>query len=585
MTYSPVSSATSLSVKELRQDFPLLHQNVSNHSLVYLDNAATTQKPDRVIKVIDRFYRQDNANVHRASHTISARATHAFEDAREQVRTFLNAPHTDEIIWTRGATEAINLVAQSYGRTFLKPGDEILLSAMEHHANIVPWQVVAEQTGASIKVIPLTPKGELDMATLPELLSNKTRIVAVSHVSNAIGTVNPVQEIVRQAHAVSAIVLVDGAQAVSHFPVDVQQLGCDFYVFSGHKVFGPTGIGVLYGRQDLLNQMPPWQCGGEMIKQVSFDGTTFNTLPFKFEAGTPNMAGSIGLAAALEFLQQQDRTSLQQHEEQLRVHAEQRLRQIPEIRLVGTARQKVSVVSFTVEGIHNQDIGFLLNQKGIAVRTGHHCAMPLMDHLGIDGTIRASFAPYNTLEEVDYFVDSLQQIIKQQLYSCNASEPSTQSESNQTETAATSLEAPFSQFSTDQNAANTLLDALHSSRDWQSRYRQLMLMGKNMAPLEQHWKTEDSRLHGCESQVWLHHHYDDNSMKLYFAADSDARIIRGLIMLVMLLCNGKTALEIQSLSFEDEFETLGLLTHLSPSRGNGLRAIVDEICSVAHRYL
>ena len=578
MTCRPVSSATSFSAKVLRQDFSLLHQDVNNHPLVYLDNAATTQKPNAVIETVNNFYTRDNANVHRASHTISARATHAFEDAREQVRTFLNAPHTDEIIWTRGATEAINLVAQSYGRTFLKPGDEILLSAMEHHANIVPWQVVAEQTGARIKVIPLKPAGELDMTALSGLLGSKTRIVAVSHVSNAIGTVNPVQEITRQAHAVGAVVLVDGAQAVSHFPVDVQQLECDFYVFSGHKVFGPTGIGVLYGRQDLLDRMPPWQCGGEMIKQVSFEGTTFNTLPFKFEAGTPNMAGSIGLAAALRFLQQQDRETIQQHEDQLRAHAEQRLKQIPEIRIIGTACDKVSVVSFTVEGIHNQDIGFLLNQKGIAVRTGHHCAMPLMDHLGIDGTIRASFAPYNTLEEVDYFVDCLQQIIEQH-HSPDASEIT------RVVAAPTSLDAPFNLFPSDSTTASTMLDALHNGRDWQSRYRQLMLMGKDMPPLEQSWRTEDTRLHGCESQVWLHHHYDDNSMQLHFAADSDARIIRGLVMLVMMLCNGKTAQEIQGLSFEDEFEKLGLLTHLSPSRGNGLRAIVDEIRSVAHRYL
>ncbi len=570
------SSPIPFAVEQIRQAFPLLHQQVNNQPLVYFDNAATTQKPEAVIDAVNHFYRSDNANVHRASHAISARATHAFEDAREQVRSFLNAPHTDEIIWTRGATEAINLVAQSYGRTFLKSGDEILLSAMEHHANIVPWQQVAEQTGAVIKVISLTPQGELDMEHFRQQLSPQTKIVAVSHVSNAIGTINPVQNIIQQAHVVGARVLIDGAQAVSHFPVDVQQLGCDFYVFSGHKVFGPTGVGVLYGRKDLLEQMPPWQCGGEMIKQVSFEGTTFNTLPFKFEAGTPNMAGCIGLSAALKFLQQQDREILHQHEATLKNHAEAKLKTMPAVRLFGTANQKTSVISFTIEGIHNQDIGFLLNQQGIAVRTGHHCAMPLMQHLKIEGTVRASFAPYNTLEEVDTFADCLEQIIRQH-----------HSDENETTTlkATSIIPAPFNQFSVDQEHIQSSLDQLFNSKDWQSRYRQLMLMGKNMPVLPAEFRTEDSRLHGCESQVWLHHYYDDHSMQLHFAADSDARIIRGLIMLVIMLSNGKTSQEILNLSFEQEFEKLGLLTHLSPSRGNGLRAIVNEIQSVAHRYL
>ncbi|KEQ19432.1 SufS family cysteine desulfurase [Endozoicomonas numazuensis] len=559
----------------LKKQFPILEQHAHGHPLVYLDNAATTQKPLPVIEAIDRFYREANANVHRASHYLSARSTHAFEEAREEVRHFLNAAGSDEIIWTRGATEALNLVAQSWGRSQLQPGDEILLSAMEHHANIVPWQLVAEQTGALIKVINVTEQGELDLNSFRELLTDKTRILAIAHVSNAIGTVNPVETLAFEAKAKGAVVLLDGAQAVSHASIDVQKLNCDFYVFSGHKVFGPTGIGVLYGKKALLEAMPPWQAGGEMIREVSFKGTTFNELPFKFEAGTPNVSGVIGLREAVRFVRALDMKQVVEHENRLRVRAEEGLKNLPGVTLVGEARHKVSVVSFVVEGIHNQDIGLLLDQQGIAVRTGHHCTMPLMEHLGLSGTVRASFSVYNTLEDVDVFLAALSRILKGELGASQAGE-----EAKGHSVFFNQLEGEHaSGFSQDQ-----IFQKITSSRSWQDKYRHIMLLGKKLPSLPEVMRTEESRLHGCESTVWLHHFYDEQTMKLYFAVDSDARVIRGLIALVLSVFNGRTAQDISRFDIDDWFTKLDLYNHLSPSRGNGLRAIIEEIRSLAHRF-
>ncbi len=394
----------------LRGQFPALAQEVNGHPLVYLDNAATTQKPQAVLDAINHYYRADNANVHRAAHALSDRATRAFEDARETVARFINAPRSHEVIWTRGTTEAINLVAQSWGMSELRAGDEIVLSTLEHHANIVPWQLVAQRTGAVIRVIPLDERGDLDIAAYLALLGPRTRLVSVAHVSNALGTVNPVKEMVAAAKAVGALSLIDGAQAVAHFEVDVQAIGCDFYAFSGHKLYGPTGIGVLWGRTELLERMPPWQAGGEMIDRVSFSGTTFNTLPFKFEAGTPHIAGAIGLAAAIDFVTTQDRAALVRHEQALTDHLVAGLQQVPGLRLVGEPGQRAGAVSFLLDEIHPQDAATLLDMQGIALRVGHHCAMPLMESLGIGGTLRASLACYNNRDDVDALLAALHKL-------------------------------------------------------------------------------------------------------------------------------------------------------------------------------
>lgn len=390
----------------IRAQFPALQQQVNNQALIYLDNAATTQKPESVLRAMDDYYRQDNANVHRASHALSARATQAFESARKRVQGFLNARSSQEIIWTRGTTEAINLVAHSWGMNHLQPGDEILLSVLEHHANIVPWQQVAARTGAVIRVIPLTTHGDLDLAAFHALLSPRTRLLTLTQVSNALGTINPVAELIRAAKAVGAITLIDGAQAAGHLSVDVQALGCDFYAFSGHKLYGPTGIGVLYGRAKLLEQMPPWQTGGEMIERVSFSGTRFNRPPFRFEAGTPPIAEAIGLAAALDFLASLPE-GWREHEAALLQQLLDGLRTLPFIELVGTPDRRVGVVSLRLREIHPQDAGELLDQMGIAVRVGHHCAMPLMESLGLDGTLRISLALYNSEAEVDALLVAL----------------------------------------------------------------------------------------------------------------------------------------------------------------------------------
>ncbi|MCP1598725.1 cysteine sulfinate desulfinase/cysteine desulfurase/selenocysteine lyase [Aeromonas caviae] len=394
----------------LRGQFPALAQEVNGHPLVYLDNAATTQKPQAVLDAINHYYRADNANVHRAAHAMSGRATRAFEDARKTVARFINAPRSHEVIWTRGTTEAINLVAQSWGMSELRAGDEIVLSTLEHHANIVPWQLIAQRTGAVIRVVPLDERGDLDMAAYHAMLGPRTRLVSVAHVSNALGTVNPVKEMVAAAKAVGALSLIDGAQAVAHLVVDVQAIGCDFYAFSGHKLYGPTGIGVLWGRTELLERMPPWQAGGEMIDRVSFSGTTFNTLPFKFEAGTPHIAGAIGLAAAIGFVMEQDKDSLASHEAALTDYLVAGLQQVPGLRLVGDPGQRAGAVSFLLDDIHPQDAATLLDMQGIALRVGHHCAMPLMESLGIGGTMRASLACYNNRDDVDALLAALHKL-------------------------------------------------------------------------------------------------------------------------------------------------------------------------------
>ena len=394
-------------VEQLRDEFPVLHQEVNGYPLVYLDNAATSQKPLSVVESITNYYLGYNSNIHRGVHHLANLATEAFESTRKKVAAMLHTTDVREIIFTSGTTDSINLVAQSWGRKFLKEGDEIVLSMLEHHSNIVPWQMVAAETGAVIRVIPVTPKGEWDISAVDQLISNKTKLIAVNHVSNALGTINPIEYIIEKAKAVGATTMIDGAQSVVHFDVDVKKLDCDFYAFSAHKLYGPTGVGVLYGKAEVLENMNPYRGGGEMINTVSFEGTTYNDIPYKFEAGTPNIEGIIAFGAAVDFVNSLDGEWVKQHEQELLVYATEKLKSIDGLKIYGEAENKVSVISFLVDGIHPFDLGTLLDNQGIAVRTGHHCTQPLMNHFGIPGTVRASFAIYNTKEEVDMLYNAL----------------------------------------------------------------------------------------------------------------------------------------------------------------------------------
>lgn len=399
---------SNLNINAIRADFPILHQQVNGHPLVYLDNAASSQKPRQVIDAISHYYLHDNANIHRGVHQLSQRATDLYDAARSKVRQFLNARSDKEIIFTRGATEAINLVAQSFVRPMLQAGDEILISHLEHHANIVPWQILCEQTGAKLKVIPMTNSGELELANFDAMLTERTKILAIGHVSNALGTINPVKSMTAKAHAKNIPVLIDGAQAVPHMQVDVQDLDADFYVFSGHKMFAPTGIGALYGREALLNAMPPYQGGGDMILSVSFDKTLYNELPYKFEAGTPHIAGVIGLGAAIDYMWQIGIDNIAAQEHHLLEIATRKIEALPGVKIVGTAAEKAAVLSFMIDGVHPHDVGTVFDQQGVAIRTGHHCAQPVMEFYDIPATARASFAFYNSEEEVDALINAIQ---------------------------------------------------------------------------------------------------------------------------------------------------------------------------------
>lgn len=400
-------------IASCRKDFPMLSKTMHGKPLIYFDTAATAQKPQCVIDAMTHFYQEHYATVHRAVYDLATHSTGLYQQTRQKVQHFLNAKESHEIIYTSGATGALNLVTNSFGRAFIEPGDEILVSAIAHHANIVPWQMLCEQQGAALRVIPVNDAGELDLEMCQQMLSEKTKIVAVGHISNAIGTLNPIKQLATMAHAVGAKICVDGAQAAPHLPIDVQELDVDFYIFSGHKVYGPTGIGILYGKEELLNAMPPYQGGGDMIETVTFEKTTYNTLPIKFEAGTPNIAGVIGLGAALDYLQTIGIPTIHTWEKQLLNYATTQIQTIDDLRIIGTAQNKGALISFIIPGIHHLDLGTLLDLEGIALRTGHHCAQPTMQRFGIEGTARISFGLYNTLEEIDRFIEALQKVVRQ----------------------------------------------------------------------------------------------------------------------------------------------------------------------------
>ena len=411
-TENTIVSPAQIDIQKIRQDFPILHQEVNGRPLVYLDNAATTQKPRVVIDALTRYYQQDNANIHRGIHTLAERATAAFEETRQAVHQFINSNEPEEVVFTKGTTDGINMIAATFGRANIGEGDEIIISGMEHHSNIVPWQMLCEEKRAHLKVIPVNDRGEIELAEYKKLLSARTKLVSVVYVSNSLGTINPVKDIINLAHQQGAAVLLDGAQSTAYLDIDVQALNCDFYVFSGHKVFGPTGVGVLYGKRRLLEKMPPYQGGGEMIRSVSFEKTTYNDIPYKFEAGTPNIADVVALKAAIDYISEVGKSAMRAHEEKLLAYGQQQLSEVPGLRMIGTAEKKMNVISFVFENIFHFDVGQMLDARGIAVRTGHHCTEPLMARFGLEGTVRASFAMYNTKKEIDQLAEGLQRIVK-----------------------------------------------------------------------------------------------------------------------------------------------------------------------------
>lgn len=550
--------------KKFRQHFPLivnydLETPTNNkNTLVYFDNGATTQKPACVIDSYQDFYQNVNSNVHRASHQLSAKATTAFEQARLSVKKLINAKSEKEIIWTKGASESINLVAASLGKTILNTDDEIIVAVSEHHANIVPWQLIAEQTGAVIKVLPLTVSGSVDLGEFDQLLNKRTKIVCCAHISNVIGKINPIKELVAKAKSVGAITIIDGAQAIAHFTIDVQALDCDFYVFSAHKMYGPTGVGVLYGKQTLLEMMPPYQGGGEMINTVSFtEPTTFNTLPFKFEAGTPNIAGVIAFAQAMSFINHFTHEKIAEYEQTLTLYCYQALSEIPQVSFIVEQLPDIPVIAFRLKDHHNHDIATSLDSYGIAVRSGHHCAMPLMEYLSISGCLRVSMAAYNTIDEIDYFIHCLKRIIEQE-------EPEAKN-------------FVFKAESTQQTIdSQEIITKLTEVKGWDARHREIMMLGKQLDRMDKTLRDEHSLINGCESLAWLKSVQNEQGV-FFFQADSDAKIIRGLLMIVLAVFNGKTAAQIQSFDINAYFEQLGLMQHLSPSRGNGVLAIVEKI--------
>lgn len=590
-----MSIKQAFSVNEFRALFPLLSTQLCEESqsnagnktpLVYLDNAATTQKPNSVLSAYHQYYTTKNANVHRASHALSMKATSAFEKSRESVKDFINAQSIEEIIWTKGSTESINLVATSLGRFLFDVGDEIVISASEHHANIVPWQLVAQTTGAKIKVLPIDETGCLDLSSLDTVISSKTKIVCCAHISNVIGKINPIEQIIAKAKQVGALTLIDGAQAVTHLSVDVKALDCDFYVFSAHKMYGPTGVGVLYGKKQLLEKMPPYQGGGEMIKKVSFnEHTTFNQLPFKFEAGTPNIAGVVAFDKAIKLVKSLDEQQTSDYETQLTKYCYDALSQLPEVAFIVEKKPDIPVISFIVKGFHNHDITSTLDSMGVAIRSGHHCAMPLMELLHLDGCIRVSFALYNTFNEVDYFINALKSIIYSDMEDTLASQTISLSKSSQTIEESNVLVDNNVVKQTIKRNYPTTQDIIHTfseTKGWDERHRIIMLMSKKLARLSQDKRTDDSLIAGCESKAWLLAEKDEHH-NIRFEADSDAKLIRGLLVIILSAYDGLSPSQIKAFNIDKYFTELGLMRHLSPSRGNGILAIVEKIKALAKR--
>lgn len=570
------SEGELMGLARIRSLFPALGQRVNGHPLVYFDNAATTHKPRAVIEALVRFYETDNSNVHRGAHALSDRATAAYEGARETVRRFLNARRPEEIVFVRGATEAINLVAQSFGRRNVGPGDEVLITALEHHANLVPWQQLCVETGAHLRILPITDHGELSLEALEQLLSPRTRLVALAHVSNALGTVNPVRQVIQAARRHAIPVVVDGAQAVPHLDFDVQELDCDFYAFSGHKVYGPMGIGVLYGKLSLLEEMPPWQCGGDMVHRVDYDQTTFNDPPYRFEAGTPNVAGAIGLAAALEFLDDVGRRRAAEHESHLLNLAVRRLDEISGVRVVGRPLHRAGVVSFVVDDppLSPLDVAVRLDSAGIAVRAGHHCCQPLMRRLGVSGTIRAAFAVYNTEDEVERFASAVRSIARSRSVTTVPAPPESPSDLE--------IEFPGPAAASVEAAAGALLLELDRLDDWAERYEFLIDLGSKSPSLPESLKTDANRVRGCQSTVFLAARMAPGARDVVeFLAESDSALVRGLLAMLQQLFSGQPARDILDFDLPRFLARAGLESNLTMGRRNGLAEMVKRLRLIA----
>ncbi len=568
-----------LDAERIRQDFPILKQRIHGKPLVYLDNAATSQKPRTVIDAISHYYLTDNSNVHRAAHVLSERATRAYEEARLKVQRFLNAAEPREIVFVRGTTEAINLVAQSYGRQQLRAGDEIVISTMEHHSNIVPWQILCEQTGAVLKVVPISDRGEFLLDAYEKLLGPRTKLVSVVHVSNVLGTINPVEAVIERAHARGIPVMLDGAQAVPHLPVDVQQLDCDFYAFSGHKVYGPTGIGILYGKAALLEAMPPYQGGGDMISSVSFAKTTYNDLPYKFEAGTPNISGAIGLGAALDYVQSVGREAIAAHEAELLTYLSERIQEVPGLRIIGRAPAKAGVVSFVLEDppLASLDVGTRLDHEGVAVRTGHHCCQPVMERLGLESTARASLAMYNTRGDVDALVAALEKIV-----AAESSREKGRAVLPFPSTEDGALVWPEAAAASPAEAAEELAETFELFDSPEERYQYIIELGEKLLPMPEKEKTDANRVLGCQSIVHLIARKRPGTRDtIDFLADSNADIVRGLIAILERIYAGQNARDILAFDVEGLFHRLGLDRHLTLGRRNGLASMVQRIRTLA----
>ncbi len=550
-------AAPSDILARIRSTFPALHQRLpGNRPLVYLDNAASTLKPQAVVDRLATYYGLEHSNVHRGAHYLSQRATDAYEEARRTVARFINAAHEREIIFTRGTTEAINLVASGFEHGRLGKGDEVLITAMEHHSNMVPWQLACQRTGARLRVLPVSERGELELDALNEYLGERTRLVALTYVSNTLGTVNPVRTIIRAARALDVPVLLDGAQAAPHLRLDMQELGCDFFAFSGHKVFGPTGIGILYGTETLLEDLPPYQGGGDMIETVTLEKSTYADLPQKFEAGTPHIAGAVGLATALDTLSNIGLGAVETYENDLLHYARKRLRSVDQIRLVGEAEKHAGAVSFLLGDNNPYDVGRLLDEYGIAVRTGHHCTMPLMKLLGIPGTVRASFALYNTRDEVDVLVSALVEVRDR----LSKRKPRAR---------------PKPTRATLQERHKTFVEEFGLFDEPNEKREFLMELGDLLEPFPNRWRTDDHLIRGCQSSVWLHTQFLDG--RVYYHADSNAAITKGMVAVLTRLLEGETPETILSTNIDAYLATIGIPDLITARRKTGLGAMIKRI--------
>lgn len=538
---------TEQELKRLRTEFPILASRVGREHLAYFDNAATTQKPRAVIDSLSNYYRKRNANVHRAAHALAAEATQAYEGARRTVAAWLNVKPT-EVVWTRGTTESINLVAQAFLAPRVKAGDRILLLVSNHHANILPWQQLAQQRGIQLDVVGLTLSGELDLDEYAQLLQRKPKMVALSHVSNALGTIYPVSEMVQQAKQAGAWTLVDGAQALPHFDVDLQALGADFYTFSGHKTFGPTGVGVLFGRYELLESMPPWQTGGEMIERVSFDEVVFAAPPLRFEAGTPNIAGAIGLATAINYLQQRDRAALEAHEQHLLALTEAGLRQIPGVDIVAAGEHKVALLSCTFEQFQVADVAAYLDSRGIAVRAGHHCAQPLLQHLGLDASLRLSFAFYNNVQEVERLLEAIKELLDSEISASNED-------------------------------LETQVTAVYRAPDWASRFSALMHLAQALPVASPELRQPENEVFGCATRTWMRLATDAKGL-ISLETDAQSRLLQGLLYLIAQAVNGRHPGDINLDQIQQQLVDLGFEAQLSHTRGNAIQHLLTHLRAI-----